>query len=129
MAWTEDECKRLFEAYWSQGGAMCPTCQRTPVRFNYNAFFGGYFLTASCPRGCGSFQMSNAHDPRAATMRAWTDAEVESIIDEHFANGRPTCPVDGASIRANENPYFGGTIVSVMCPRCGQHKQQNFPRA
>jgi hypothetical protein len=99
-------------------------CQRAQVQFARHDTMGAYTLIAECPRGCGQFQMRPADDPRAASFRDWTVAEIEAIIDAIVNQLQPRCPVDCAEVDVMNSTSFKGPGVTIFCPRC----RQNFSR-
>ncbi len=127
MPLSTEQFRQLFEEFWANGSAECPACNRAPIRFHYEGSNLAYALVIRCPRGCGMGQMTNDHDPLKGTFRKWTDQDLDTFVDNHFAHQRSRCPVDGADVVVSERRYMGGTIVNALCRRCLQHAGKDFP--
>ena len=128
MAWTQDQCFQVFEQYWQNGGAQCPV-DRSVLRVQRADHFNGYFLVASCPRCGDGMRMSNDEDPARGTFRAWTESETAGLLDAHFQQRTPECPVCRAGVVTQDAGTFDGTHVTIRCVRCANTHQQFFPRS
>ncbi|HEV3143068.1 MAG TPA: hypothetical protein VGZ47_04200 [Gemmataceae bacterium] len=64
-----------------------------------------------------AFQKS-ANPPRQTPQ--FTEAEMQDIVGSHFKGQIPKCPADGTIVDVSEEPYFGGTSVTLNCPKCGK---------
>ena len=120
MAWDRSQREVIFAAVWAGGAASCPT-DGAALRVGWGPAMGGsYALAIHCPT-CGTdVRMGKADDPLGASLRRWTEAERQKLVEEAHGDAPVTCPVDGAAIRPH---VLAGGGVSLSCMRCGNEHQ------
>ena len=113
MAWNKEQIDRLVNAHWSGEVLRCPCCNAF-MRGSIHYASGMYVFCAECPSKCGAALITSNEDPLLDNFRAWTEAERQEIVSDHFRRGFACCPVDGAILDVEERSDY----IHALCPRC-----------
>ncbi len=124
MAWTKEQCERIFDETCKEERSECPT-DGSVLKTRVSRHSGGFDVFASCPR-CGvRMSMKKAEDPLAGRFRPWTGAEKNSLLDDYYKQYPVTCPVDGTPIKPIDTSSLSSSGVMLVCFRCDNQHQHS----
>jgi transposase-like protein len=125
MEFTREQVAEFAKSYFRETPVSCPTCEAplTVTESGVNREWHSVAVTFTCRR-CSTSAWDDGRE-RAETGRPYSDQEKKQILDAHWRELRPRCPIDESYLTVGTTHTTGGVHFSVRCKYCGSNFQQS----